>query len=179
MHKVETGIDYALVISTCAGLWRYIIGDTVRFLSTDTYEIVITGRISHYLSICGEHLSVSNMQDALFNAAEELKINITEFTVYGEKVGNEVIHNWYIAVSQIVVPEDVSKALDTSLCMLNDDYAAVRKRTLNAPKICIVPEHKFSEFLTYKIRRSGQTKFPRVLNSQQHENWISFIADSN
>lgn len=179
LHKVELRVDYALVISTCAGLWRYIIGDTVRFLSTQTYEIIITGRISHYLSICGEHLSVNNMQDALFNASQQLNINITEFTVYGEKIDNRVVHTWYLAINQLVNDEEISRVLDACLCVLNDDYAAVRKRTLQAPVVCIVPESKFSEFLTYKIRRSGQTKFPRVLKDHQIENWRGFTEGIN
>ncbi len=176
LHQVKEGIDYSLVISTCSGLWRYVLGDTIRFISTETYEIVITGRIAHFLSICGEHLSVENMHDALCATADKLNIRLPEFTVYGEKVGDEVIHHWYIGTNDPIDNELLAAALDESLCENNDDYAAVRKRSLQAPRVITVPAEKFARYLSEKVQRSGQTKFPRVLKPHQLEGWKSFIG---
>lgn len=176
LHQVKEGVDYALVISTCSGLWRYILGDTIRFISTETYEIVITGRIAHYLSICGEHLSVENMHDALVNTGQKLNIHLPEFTVYGEKIGDDVVHHWFVGTDDHVDNNSLAKTLDEALCMNNDDYAAVRKRTLQAPKVITVPSEKFSRYLSEKMQRSGQSKFPRVLKPQQLEGWKSFLG---
>lgn len=175
LHMVKEGVDYALVISTCSGLWRYILGDTIRFVSADTCEIVITGRIAHYLSICGEHLSVENMQDALSETGKKLNLSISEFTVFGEKIEDDVLHHWYVGTDASVDTQLVSQILDETLCAMNDDYAAVRKRTLKAPIIIQVPEEKFSRYLSEKVQRSGQTKFPRVLKPAQLESWTAFL----
>lgn len=176
LHLVREGIDYALVISTCSGLWRYVLGDTIRFISTETYEIVITGRIAHYLSICGEHLSVENMHDALEKTGKALNIHLPEFTVYGEKIGDAVIHHWFIGTDDAVDSELLSETLDVCLSENNDDYAAVRRRTLQKPVVITVPSEKFSRYLSEKVQRSGQTKFPRVLKPHQLESWKDFIG---
>lgn len=175
LHQVKKGVDYALVISTCAGLWRYILGDTIRFISTETYEIVITGRIAHFLSICGEHLSVDNMQDALQETAQKLGIHLSEFAVYGEKQEDTVVHKWYIGTDDPTDKLLLSKTLDECLSNKNDDYNAVRKRTLLEPLVITVPTQKFSGFLSYKSQRSGQTKFPRVLKPEQLQAWQDFL----
>jgi len=176
LHMVKEGVDYALVISTCSGLWRYILGDTVRFLSTETYEVIITGRISHFLSICGEHLSVDNMHDAICSSSEQLGVQISEFTVYGEKVGDEVTHHWFVGIDEPISEEQIQRVLDQKLCAKNDDYAALRKRSLQAPKVTVVASERFADFLSEKVKRSGQSKFPRVINQDQLASWLKFIS---
>src|SRR5690606_22491771 len=79
-HEIEEGREYAILISTCAGAWRYLIGDVVKFVSKAEHEIVITGRTKHFLSLCGEHLSVDNMNKAIEMVAEEMDVVIKEFT---------------------------------------------------------------------------------------------------
>lgn len=176
LHMVREDVDYALVISTCAGLWRYVLGDTVRFVSTETYEIVITGRVAHFLSICGEHLSVENMYDAIQDASKKLNIFIPEFTIYGEKIGDDVIHTWFIGTDNFQHADQLAQALDEALIEKNDDYAAVRKRSLQKPKVQIVRSQLFADYLSHKVQRSGQTKFPRVLKAHQIEDWLNFIG---
>jgi hypothetical protein len=83
IHEVEEGKDYALLLSTSAGAWRYMIGDTVRFVNKERCEIIITGRTKHFLSLVGEHLSVDNMNKAVQLATEEMNLSIPEFTVAG------------------------------------------------------------------------------------------------
>ena len=97
IHEVEEGSDYALLISTSAGAWRYLIGDTIRFTDKEKSEIIITGRTKHYLSLVGEHLSVDNMNQAIQFVSEELNISIPEFTVAGVPHGLFFAHQWYVA----------------------------------------------------------------------------------
>jgi hypothetical protein len=94
ISQVKEGVDYAILISTNAGLWRYLIGDLVRFTNVDTYEIKITGRIKQFLSLCGEHLSLDNINQALLSVSRELKIGISEYTIYADSKNSQ--HNWYI-----------------------------------------------------------------------------------
>src|SRR5690606_30169170 len=113
----------AMLISTCAGAWRYLIGDVIKFTSKNEHEIVITGRTKHFLSLCGEHLSVDNMNKAVELVAEELDIVIKEFTVAGIPHQSLFAHQWYIGVDEPVDPGQFKALLDARLKELNDDYA--------------------------------------------------------
>src|SRR6185437_16120434 len=119
---VEEGVDYALLISTCAGTWRYLIGDVIRFTSKKDSEIIITGRTKHFLSLCGEHLSVDNMNRAVELVSEELNISIKEFTVAGIPHGTLFAHQWYVGTDDAVDTEKFKNLLDEKLKQLNDDY---------------------------------------------------------
>jgi hypothetical protein len=167
-------VEYALVISTCSGLWRYLIGDTIRFTRLIDYEIEITGRVTHFLSVCGEHLSVSNMNDAIAQAGKALGIAISEFTVYSTKA-DSIQHHWFVGTDNVVDFEVIQQALDAALKALNDDYAAVRNRNLLPPLVTVLPRERFMEFLAQQGRVGGQNKFPRVLKGAQIDKWEKFL----
>ena len=95
IDQIREDEDYAMIISTNAGTWRYLIGDTIRFTSAKDFEIVITGRTKHFLSLCGEHLSVDNMTRAISRVSEKLNLDIKEFTVAGIPHQNLFAHKWY------------------------------------------------------------------------------------
>jgi hypothetical protein len=92
--QVAEDVEYAMLMTTCAGAWRYLIGDVIKFTSLKNYEIVITGRTKHFLSLCGEHLSQDNMNRAIEMVSTELKINIREFTVAGIPYKTLFAHHW-------------------------------------------------------------------------------------
>jgi hypothetical protein len=175
IHEVEEGKDYALLISTTAGTWRYLIGDTVRFTDKERCEIIITGRTKHFLSLVGEHLSVDNMNKAIQLASEELNISIPEFTVTGEPYGNFFAHRWYIACDDCVNTEKLKIVIDNKLKHLNDDYAVERKSALKEVFVDVLPEQQFMDFMTAKGKMGGQHKFPRVLKGKMLEDWKSFL----
>jgi hypothetical protein len=175
IHEVEEGKDYALLISTTAGTWRYLIGDTVRFTDKERCEIIITGRTKHFLSLVGEHLSVDNMNKAIQLASEELNISIPEFTVIGESYGSFFAHRWYIACDDCVNTEKIKAVIDNKLKELNDDYAVERKSALKEVFIDVLPEHQFMDFMTAKGKMGGQHKFPRVLKGKMLEDWKAFL----
>jgi hypothetical protein len=174
LHEVKEGVEYALVISTCSGLWRYLIGDTIRFTRLIDYEIEITGRVTHFLSVCGEHLSVSNMNDALARVGMALGIAISEFTVYSTKA-DSIQHHWFVGTDNVVDFEVIQQALDAALKALNDDYAAVRNRNLLPPLVMVLPRERFTDFLAQQGRVGGQNKFPRVLIGAQIDKWEKFL----
>jgi hypothetical protein len=176
IHEVEEGKDYALLISTSAGAWRYLIGDTVRFVDKENCEIIITGRTKHFLSLVGEHLSVDNMNRAIQVAAQKLNISIPEFTVAGEPSGSFFAHHWYVATNDLVDPVELGKLIDDTLKELNDDYAVERKSALKDVKLDVLSEKRFLDFMQSQGKVGGQHKFPRVLKGTMLEKWQAFLA---
>jgi hypothetical protein len=175
IHEVEEGKDYALLISTTAGTWRYLIGDTVKFTDKEHCEIVITGRTKHFLSLVGEHLSVENMNHAIQLASEDLNISIPEFTVAGVPYGNFFAHHWYVACNDKVDASQLAKLIDKKLKELNDDYAVERNSALKEVFLDVLSEEQFMEFMTSKGKIGGQHKFPRVLKGKMLEDWQKFL----
>jgi hypothetical protein len=175
INEVEEGKDYALLISTSAGAWRYLIGDTIRFTDKARCEIVITGRTKHFLSLVGEHLSVDNMNKAVQMVGEELNISIPEYTVVGEPYESFFCHRWYVACDDAVDPKLLCTKIDEKLKALNDDYAVERKSALKEVFLEVLPEDRFMEFMRAKGKVGGQHKFPRVLKGKMLEDWKKFL----
>ncbi|OOG71923.1 GH3 auxin-responsive promoter family protein [Algoriphagus sp. A40] len=178
IDEIEEGKDYALLISTCAGAWRYLIGDVVRFVSKEESEIIITGRTKHFLSLCGEHLSVDNMNKAIELAEEDLNICVREFTVLGVPYKNLFAHHWYIGSDDEVDPEKLQEKLDAHLKSLNDDYAVERKHALKKVIVEILPTAVFYDWLKSLGKEGGQNKFPRVLKGEKAGDWLNFISEN-
>ena len=179
INQVEQGKDYALLISTSAGTWRYLIGDTIRFTDTAKCEIVITGRTKHFLSLVGEHLSVENMNKAIQLASEKFNISIPEFTVAGLPYNNFFCHHWYVACNDAIDKNQLSSFIDNTLKELNDDYAVERKSALKEVFLDILSEDQFMEFMTQKGKMGGQHKFPRVLKGNMLKDWQKFIQEQH
>lgn len=175
IHEIEENKDYAILISTNAGAWRYAIGDTVKLFDKDRNEIVITGRTKHFLSLVGEHLSVDNMNKAIEMAGEELNISIPEFTVAGVPHGTFFAHKWYIATDDQVNAADLANVIDEKLKILNDDYEVERRHALKAVIVEVLPEIMFMNFMNAKGKVGAQHKFPRVLKGQGLEEWQAFL----
>lgn len=176
LHEVEENKDYAILLSTPAGTWRYLIGDTVKFINKERCEIVITGRTKHFLSLVGEHLSVENMNKAIKLASEELNISIPEFTVAGIPYNNFFAHHWYIACNDTVNAQQLIQLIDDKLKILNDDYAVERNSALKEVFIDVLTEEDFMEFMQLKGKIGGQHKFPRVLKGTMLQDWQQFLA---
>ncbi len=172
LTDVKKGIDYALVITTNGGLWRYLIGDTIRFTSLNPYRIKITGRTKHYINVFGEELNIENVEDALKLACDKTEAIISDYTVgpifmQGKEKGG---HEWVIEF--IKKPESIgyfSEVLDNALKSINSDYEAKRylNITLNTPKIHQAKEGLFYSWLKKNDKLGGQHKVPRLSNSRK------------
>jgi hypothetical protein len=176
IHEVEEGKDYAILISTSAGAWRYLIGDTIRFIDKNNAEIIITGRTKHFLSLVGEHLSVDNMNKAIQLVSEELNLSIPEYCVTGVPVGSFFGHHWYIACDQNINVNVLANKIDEKLIELNDDYAIERKSALKEIAVTVLKEEVFMTFLESKGKIGGQHKFPRVIKGDLLKDWKLFIS---
>lgn len=180
IDEVEENVDYALLISTNAGAWRYLIGDTVRFTSKKHNEIVITGRTKHFLSLCGEHLSTDNMNKAVELLGEHFNFAVKEYTVSGISSGTLFGHKWYLGAEAetTIHNEQVTQKLDELLCQLNDDYAVERNHALKEIKVEIIPARIFYQWMEMKGKMGAQNKFPRVLQKAQFSEWEEFVKEN-
>ncbi len=175
IHEVEAGKEYALLMSTNAGAWRYLIGDTIKFVDIDKHEVVITGRTKHFLSLVGEHLSVENMNRAIQLVSEELNISIPEYTVTGFSYEGLFAHRWYVATDDQVDADELRKRIDQHLRQLNDDYATERDSALKEVFIEVLTEERFMKFMELKGKLGSQHKFPRVMKGKMLEDWKRFL----
>jgi hypothetical protein len=175
IDELEEGKEYAILLSTCAGAWRYLIGDVIKFTSLEECEIVITGRTKHFLSLCGEHLSVDNMTKALELVANDFNITIPEFTVAGIPHDSLFAHHWFLGSDEPVDPKKLKDKLDEHLKVLNDDYAVERSAALKEVIVDILPVKTFYDYMESKGKVGGQNKFPRVMKSAQLADWKSFL----
>ena len=169
---VETGVNYAMVISTSCGLWRYIIGDTVRFTSKNPYKFIITGRTKNFINAFGEELIVDNAEKALAYACEKTHAEVLEYTAAPVFMdGNaKCRHQWLIEFSR--APEQLdtfAQLLDSKLQEINSDYEAKRYKNITLQPLEIVPATPglFNLWLKKKGKLGGQHKVPRLSNNRQ------------
>ncbi|MFN3555512.1 MAG: GH3 auxin-responsive promoter family protein [Bacteroidales bacterium] len=177
ISQVEEGVEYALLLTTCAGAYRYLIGDTIKFTSKELNEIVITGRTKHFLNLCGEHMSQENMNMAVKMAEDQLNIEVREFTVAGIKHDTMFAHRWYIGTDSEVDPSLLANAIDENLKVLNDDYRVERIAAIKDVFVEVLPSRLFYDWMRMKGKEGAQNKFPRVLKSKQLEEWENWVNE--
>jgi hypothetical protein len=179
IDQVEEGKEYALLMSTCAGAWRYLIGDTIKFTSKAHSEIVITGRTKHFLSICGEHLSVENMSRAVKILCDELNVEIREFTVTGIKHDSLWAHKWYLGTDDPLDAALAKEKIDEYLKILNDDYRVERIAAIKDIFVEVLPSRAFSNWMKINNKEGGANKFPRVLKNSLASEWEKYLLEYN
>ena len=173
LWAVEKGKNYAMVISTSCGLWRYMIGDTVQFTSTNPYKIIISGRTKHFINAFGEELIVDNAERGLAYACEQTGAQVLEYTaapVFMD-ANAKCRHQWLIEFS--TPPQDLqqfSDLLDKKLQELNSDYEAKRYKDITLQHLEIIPARQglFNDWLKSKGKLGGQHKVPRLSNSREY-----------
>lgn len=173
--EVEDGKEYALLLSTCAGAWRYLIGDTIKFTSVAHQEIIVTGRTKHFLSICGEHLSQENMNRAIKMLADDLNIEINEFTVSGIRHNSMFAHKWFLGTNDDLDPAVAKMKIDENLKKLNDDYRVERLEAIKEIFIEVLPLKTFQHWMKIHGKEGGANKFPRVLKNEQLIKWEEYL----
>lgn len=173
LWEVEVGKNYVMLISTSCGLWRYILGDTVRFTSKDPYKIVISGRTKHFINAFGEELVVDNAEKGLLKACTETGAQILDYTaapVFMD-ASAQCRHQWLIEFAK--KPESIelfAEILDNELQKINSDYEAKRykNKTMQQLEIVVARENLFNDWLKSKGKLGGQHKVPRLSNNRQH-----------
>lgn len=174
LEGVETGVNYAMIISTSGGLWRYMIGDTVTFTSTNPYKIKITGRTKQYINAFGEELMVDNAERAIHAASLATGAVIAEYTVapiFMDSADAKGAHEWLVEFK--TAPSDMTlftEELDKALRQLNSDYDAKRSgnTTLYPPKVRALPEGTFYKWMSLRGKLGGQNKIPRLSSERDY-----------
>jgi hypothetical protein len=173
LWAVETGKNDAMVISTCCGLWRYEIGDTIQFTSTNPYKFIISGRTKHFINAFGEELIVDNAEKGLAFACEQTGAEVSEYTaapVFMDQ-NAKCRHQWLIEFAK--PPKDLSQfaqVLDTRLQEINSDYEAKRYKniTLQPLEIVVARQNLFNDWLKLRGKLGGQHKVPRLSNNRDY-----------
>jgi len=173
LNQVELHKNYALVITTNSGLWRYLIGDTIRFTSLNPYRIKVTGRTKHHINVFGEELMVENTDTALAKTCKTFNCEVVDYTVAPifMKEKEKGAHEWIIEFKN--PPEDIAKftqALDENIQALNSDYEAKRynNMTLNPLVLNVARENLFYDWLKQQDKLGGQHKVPRLSNERTY-----------
>ncbi|MDF9798282.1 hypothetical protein OKW21_003545 [Catalinimonas alkaloidigena] len=176
LEEVEEGVDYALIISTVSGAWRYMIGDTIQFTDKEKAEIIISGRTKHFLNVVGSQLSVMKMNDAIQHLEEEFGIRIPEFTVAAVRPEKDYIHHWYLGIDGEgnTDEEKLAKTLDERLRSVNKNYNVARDKALKDVKVSVVPSDVFYQWNEKQKKKGGQVKMPRVMKEEEFQEWIKF-----
>ena len=172
LSGVQTGRNYAMVISTSCGLWRYLIGDTVTFTSKNPYKFIITGRTKHFINAFGEELIIDNAEKGLQFACEQTGAEVLEYTAAPVFMDNHAKcrHQWVIEFAK--APDDLSlfaSLLDKKLQELNSDYEAKRYKDITLQHLEIIParQNLFNQWMKSRGKLGGQNKVPRLSNSRR------------
>ena len=173
LEEVELGKNYAMVISTSCGLWRYMIGDTVKFTSKNPYKFVITGRTKHFINAFGEELIVDNAEKGLAKACAETGAQVSEYSaapVFMDE-NAKCRHQWLIEFAKM--PDSVEKfaaILDATLKEVNSDYEAKRWKdiALQPLEVIVARQGLFHDWLAQKGKLGGQHKIPRLSNTREY-----------
>jgi hypothetical protein len=173
IQQVEKDINYAMVITTNAGLWRYLIGDTIMFASIYPHKIIITGRTKHFINVFGEEVIVDNAEKALKIACDKTNSQITDYTAAPIFMSSDHkgAHEWLIEFS--VPPENIdyfATLLDHAMMSINSDYEAKRYLNITLDRLLVhqVEQGTFYHWLNEKGKLGGQNKVPRLSNERKY-----------
>jgi hypothetical protein len=183
LNEVEKGVNYAMVISTNGGLWRYVVGDTIRFTSLVPFRFTFTGRTKNFINAVGEEVIEDNALKALSIACEKCKAEISEFTaapIYFQNDTDTISHEWLIEFERSPDTIDYfSETLDNALKSINSDYEAKRyhNMVLSPPIVREMPRNTFYRWLKRKNKLGGQYKVPRLSNERKYVDEILEMVD--
>lgn len=184
LDEVETNTNYAVIITTNAGLWRYKLGDTIQFTSKLPFRIKVSGRTKHFMNAFGEEVIIDNAEKALKHASDHTGAIIEEYTAAPIFLTNNQAgkHQWLIEFKK--EPDQLSKfseLLDSKLKEINSDYDAKRKgnMALGFPKIDVLPKGSFYEWMKSRNKLGGQNKVPRLSNDRKYVEEIMRLIQKN
>jgi hypothetical protein len=152
-----------------------LIGDLVLFIDARDHRLIISGRIKQFLSLCGEHLSLDNINQALSRINTPNRLIEPEFTIFVNK--EHQLHHWFVEpVDSNMSPEALMQAIDRELSSLNDDYYSARKYNLKDPRITCLPKGSIYRYMKSLEKIGAQNKMPSVLNDDQAKVWFEFLT---
>lgn len=177
LGQVEEGQDYALLVSTPAGAWRYLIGDTIKFTDLARFEMVISGRTKYFLNVVGSQLSEEKLNTGIEQLSDELGVEINEFAVAAIKEDGEYLHQWVLGTNKDIDEQAAAQRLDQLLQALNKNYKVARSKALKAVRVKAVrPTQLYSWLEARKDKKGGQIKLPKVMKEKMMVKLISHLT---
>ncbi|MCA1764493.1 MAG: GH3 auxin-responsive promoter family protein, partial [Flavobacteriales bacterium] len=177
LNDVTTGQEYVLVLSTCAGAWRYQIGDVIKFTSLKPYEIVITGRTKFFLNVVGSQLSEEKMDNAILETSKALNVSVNEYSVAAIKNENgDYIHQWIVVSNNEIDATKFKKLLDNSLMESNKNYKVARQKALKDIRVHVIDKAQYKGYLAADKKVGGQVKTPKVMSAEKMEKFLEFLS---
>lgn len=176
IDQVEENKDYAMLISTPAGTWRYMIGDTIQFTDLEAMEMRISGRTKYFLNVVGSQLSEDKMNSAIEAIEQELNIDIKEFSVAAlQNEQDEFYHQWVLGTNA-KNEETIKEKLDATLKDLNKNYGVARNKSLKDVKVLTLPSELIYDWLERKKKKGGQIKMPKIMKPEMMQELLDFAS---
>lgn len=175
LSEVELDQDYVLIISTVAGAWRYLIGDTIEFTDIERVEIKITGRTKFFLNTVGSQLSVNKLNDAVQHLEEKFGMKVPEYTLCAKRVEGEFYHCWYLGTEDDENDSKIAEELDTFLKNANKNYKVARSKALKGVKVKTIKPSLFHDWNGENKKKGGQVKMERVMGEDKFGEWEKFV----
>lgn len=170
LAEVSLDEEYILLVSTCAGAWRYMIGDTIKFTSLDPYEIRITGRTKFYLNVTGSQLSEEKMDKAIIEVSNELGVAVNEYGVAAlQDAEGEYYHQWMVVSDDPIDAKIFCDKLDASLKDMNKNYRVARTKALKGVEVMVLDKATYHAYLKSLKKKGGQVKIPKVMSAEKME----------
>ncbi len=178
LEDIELDTEYVLIISSCAGAWRYAIGDTIKFTSVDPHQIVLTGRTKFFLNVVGSQLSEEKLDDAIIAVSEKLGISVNEYSVAAVKNSEgEYIHQWVIVTDEEADEEEIAELLDRALKDANKNYTEARNKALTGVEAKTIKKSEYLKFLEKDKKIGGQIKTPKVMKEEKMRELLKIFQD--
>lgn len=177
LDEVKEGEDYALVVSTCAGNWRYMIGDTIRFSDLSRFELVITGRTKFFMNVAGSQLSVEKTNEAIEELSAELEMDVIEYVLAAIKNDDGTFsHHWILGLDEPSGRDgEAGEILDKILKKKNNNYAVARTKALSSVDVKTVAASDIYDWAGAKKKKGGQVKIPKMMKEDQFRDFASFV----
>ena len=178
IDDVELNKDYVLIISSVAGAWMYLIGDTIEFTNIEKAEIKITGRTNFFLNTVGSQLSVNKMDDAVKHLEKTFNLNIKEYTICAKRYDDEFYHSWYLGTQNNIDTDLLAQHLDDYLKEANKNYSVARSKALKGVKVKTIPSDIFYEWNVANKKKGEQVKMERVMKEDTFTEWETFVENT-
>lgn len=177
ISKVNMEDEYVLVISTNAGAWRYIIGDTIQFTSLDPHEIKITGRTKFFLNVFGSQLSEEKLDNAIVSTSEKINVTVNEYMIAAiNEEDKKHLHQWVLVTDDKIDTEKFNQTLDDHIKAHNNNYKVARNKTIDEIAIKVISISQYDDYLESTNKKGGQVKTQKVMKSEKMKEFLSYFS---
>lgn len=172
ISEVEKDKEYALILSTCSGAWRYMIGDTIKFVDVEKMKFVISGRTKFFLNVVGSQLSENKLDKAVKTVASKYDVEINQYSVSCINDNGKYFHQWILACDKELSNTDCANCIDTHLKEVNNNYRVARDKALDGVRVLLLNEKEYVKILEKQKKKGGQVKTPKVVEEDKMQKMI-------